>query len=681
MAELRPIPFDRLIARMFKELDTRRTIFDLPERRFYLGDAERDLSLDLFGQRAASPFGPAAGPHTQLAQNLVLAWLAGMRVMELKTVQIRDDLEIPRPCIDMRNIGFNVEWSQELTLQESLEEYVKGSMLIEMLASSRKLALQPGFGGVALDMSVGYDLAGIRSAKLATFFDGMRDATPIVEKLRAQIPSEYQHLQDLPFATQLSDTITLSTFHGCPPDEIEAIADFLLRERQLHTVVKLNPTLLGKDRLHAILHDDLGYTHLRVPDDAFQHDTTWPQAVAFCERLAATAMQAGRGFGVKFSNTLITENGGDVLPASEPRAYLSGPPLHVLAMTLVAQFREQFGATVPVSFSAGIDKGNAAAAVALGLQPVTMCTDLLKPGGYARGHAYLQGLTKAMAGVAAPDLDTFIVRGLGQAQAALMDLRDSVDESTFLGCQAALDAGDLRKAAGEATFARLRNFAILHNTKAYLASLRADPRYRWSQNMATPKKVGSHLELFDCLTCDICVAVCPNDANFAFPLDVPLTTAHLLAPVPTGWQVTAPATLRITRKHQIANFADACNDCGNCDTFCPEDGGPHKVKPAVFRSQAGFAERPERDGVWIDGATVHGHFGGKTYSLTEADGRLRYAGADFDITLEKACLDGLMPQRIEGTAAQPVDLRWLVVMGWLARGLADGKAVHFGSPA
>ena len=65
MAELRPIPFDRLIARMFKELDTRRTIFDLPERRFYLGDAERDLSLDLFGQRAASPFGPAAGPHTQ----------------------------------------------------------------------------------------------------------------------------------------------------------------------------------------------------------------------------------------------------------------------------------------------------------------------------------------------------------------------------------------------------------------------------------------------------------------------------------------------------------------------------------------------------------------------------------------------------------------------------------------
>jgi len=677
MSELRPIPFERLVTRMFTELDARKALFDLPERRFFLGDAQHDLSLDLFGRRAASPLGPAAGPHTQLAQNLVLAWLGGMRVMELKTVQVRDDLEISRPCIDMRNIGFNVEWSQELSLAQALEEYVKGAMLIEMLASSRKLSLQPGFGDTVFDLSVGYDLAGIRSAKLARFFDGMGDATAVIERLRAQIPTDYKHLRDLPFATRLSDTVTLSTFHGCPPDEIEAIADFLLRERQLHTVVKLNPTLLGKDQLHAILGDDLGYTHLRVPDDAFLHDTTWSQAVAFCERLAATARQLGRGFGVKFSNTLITENDGAVLPASEPRAYLSGAPLHVLAMTLVAQFRERFGSDVPVSFSAGIDKGNAAAAVALGLRPVTMCTDLLKPGGYSRGQAYLQALTKAMADVSAQDLDTFVVRGLGQARASLADLRDFVDETTFLRCQGALDAGNLRDAAGTESFARLRNFAIIHNTRAYLSTLRADPRYRWVQNNTTPKKVGSHLALFDCLTCDICIAVCPNDANFAFSIESPLITVHQLEQTPQGWHVTALDTLRIARRHQIANFADACNDCGNCDTFCPESGGPYKVKPALFGSAATFAARPERDGVWIEAGTVHGRFGGQVYRMGEVDGRLRYSGRDFDITVDKACLQGARPVRIEGTAAQPVDLRWLVVMGWLARGLADGKFVHF----
>ena len=48
--------------------------------------------------------------------------------------------------------------------------------------------------------------------------------------------------------------------HGCPPDEIERIARYLLEERGLHTVVKLNPTLLGKERVLDILHDRLGFT-------------------------------------------------------------------------------------------------------------------------------------------------------------------------------------------------------------------------------------------------------------------------------------------------------------------------------------------------------------------------------------------------------------------------------------
>ena len=36
----------------------------------------------------------------------------------------------------METVGYNVEWSQELTAGQSLEEYVKGAMLIEMLKAS-----------------------------------------------------------------------------------------------------------------------------------------------------------------------------------------------------------------------------------------------------------------------------------------------------------------------------------------------------------------------------------------------------------------------------------------------------------------------------------------------------------------------------------------------------------------
>ena len=145
MADFVPHPFARLVSRMFRELELKDAVFDLPRRSFFTGDPTKDFSVRFHGMTASSPLGPAAGPHTQLAQNIVLAWLGGARVFELKTVQVLDRLEIPRPCIDMRNVGYNVEWSQELRTEESLEEYVKASMLIDLLRASGKVALTPGF--------------------------------------------------------------------------------------------------------------------------------------------------------------------------------------------------------------------------------------------------------------------------------------------------------------------------------------------------------------------------------------------------------------------------------------------------------------------------------------------------------------------------------------------------------
>src|SRR5476651_2569671 len=304
MSELAPIPFGVLAVRLFRELAQKQAAYDLPVVRFFQGTA-LDLSRSVHGHRAATPFGPAAGPHTPLAQNIVLSWLAGGRVIELKTVQVKDDLVIPRPCIDMQTIGFNVEWSQELTLEQSLEEYVKASMLIDMLKAS---GWAPAYGDTVFDMSVGYDLAGIRSARVRAFMAGLMDATAIVDRLREQIPGALAHLRDTPFTTRISDTVTLSTFHGCPPQEIEAIAAFLLQEVGLHVVVKLNPTLLGRAQVTEILHERLGYRGLNVPAAAFAKDATWEQVTGLVDRLGALAQYVGRSFGVKFSNTLLVEN-------------------------------------------------------------------------------------------------------------------------------------------------------------------------------------------------------------------------------------------------------------------------------------------------------------------------------------------------------------------------------------
>ncbi len=130
---LTPFPLDVLLGRIVHEWETRSRIFDLPTARFWSPDPAVDLSFSFLGRRAATPIGPAAGPHSQMAQNIILAWLGGARLFELKTVQVLDELVINRPCIDMQTIGYNIEWSQELTVAASLDEYVKGWMAIHLL--------------------------------------------------------------------------------------------------------------------------------------------------------------------------------------------------------------------------------------------------------------------------------------------------------------------------------------------------------------------------------------------------------------------------------------------------------------------------------------------------------------------------------------------------------------------
>lgn len=679
MAELVPFPFDRLITHMFRELREERSIFHLPERKFVRGVPGRDLSVSFHGRAASSPLGPAAGPHSQLAQNIVLSYLGGGRMIELKTVQILDRLKIPRPCIDAETIGYNVEWSQELTLEQSLEEYVKASMLLDILAASGELGLQPGFERAIFDMSVGYDLAGIQSPRVRAFLDGMLDARPVVDALRPQIPEAFARFRDLDFRTRISDTLTLSTFHGCPPGEIERIVDHLLTDVGVHTIVKLNPTLLGKAEVRRIL-DHLGYSN-KTPDEAFDNDATWDQAVDFVGRLGDKAKSLDKGFGVKLTNTLIVENDRSFFPATERTMYLSGQPLHVLAMSLVDKFRGTFGDRYVVSFSAGIDQKNFADSVSLGLLPVTVCTDLLRTGGYGRMEAYFKDLGARMAKASARTLDDFIILGQENERAALARAGQALNASpeALAACQTALDQkGDLCAAAGPALYAAWVSEARLLNTKGYVKRMLADPRYTRAATNKPPKKVGSLLVLFDCLTCDKCIPVCPNDANFTYELpamEVPILKASVDA---SGvWSARQEGTLSVTKKHQIANFADFCNECGNCDVFCPEDGGPYVLKPRFFGSLAQFEEHTSRDGFYVarsgEGMVVAGRFNGRAVHASFAAGRARYWGEGFEVE----CDEGDASQGLSGAARGEVDLTYVRLMALLGRSVLDKSGVNY----
>jgi putative selenate reductase len=703
VAELVPIPFGQLLRRAHYEFDRRRAIFDLPERKFYrrpsASDTSRaeaaglDLSVSYAGSRAANPIGPAAGPHTQLAQNIALCWLAGARIIELKTVQINDRLTLSRPCIDMATVGYNTEWSQELCLEESLREYVKASMLIELLGAagvvdggdspfdsppSRLAQGKPGPKGdrawdsesgdwkrVVFDISVGYDLQGIRSPAIVRWLESMRDAGVIVDELRAKIPAEFAHLRDLPFRTAIGTGITLSTFHGTPADEIERIGEFLIGELGYHTVIKLNPPMLGRDRVDHILHDVLGYDDVTVSPAAYERSLAFEDAVGLVRRLEALAARRGASVGVKCGNTLEVLNTGSFL--KEPVQYLSGQPLHALHVALVQRWREVFGAGLQISFSAGVDARNVADCVAAGLVPVTTCTDLLRAGGYGRLSRYITNLEARMREVGARTIPEFIERTAATR----------------------VDAG-LKSCATKDAQSAATTSAIDVNTQALLEQALTSERYRSAQNRKAPRKLGTHLWLWDCISCSKCIPACPNDAVFEIEVDPFVGDVPVIAMTAGGWREVGRRLYRAMKPTQIAIFADACNDCGNCDVFCPEDGGPHLEKPRFFGSLdawrraaplTGFVLARE-EGVFV----LHGRTdeGDATLSHRPGSGRALFEAGAASITIAWASHEVLAAAHREEAAASPqppvpvvVDLSAYMTLRILLDALMRPHRVHF----
>lgn len=382
---MRPLPFPLLVEWALAEHARHDSIFGLGAQHFFRSTGRR--FRDAGGHSLATPVGPAAGPHTQLAQNIVTAWLVGARVIELKTVQVLAGdavrAAVPKPCIDAEDEGFNCEWSTELTVDQAFAEYVHARLAISVLAA--ELGLDDDVVFIA---SVGYDLAGLRTPTVDGFIEGLRDASssPVFRDAMAWLEAgvgRFAHVDRSQLArisAQVCDTFTISTMHGCPADEIERMAEHLLA-KGLHTWVKCNPTMLGYDLVRHTL-DDLGYSHLVFDDHHFVDDLQLADAVAMFARLLRRAGDDGLVFGVKLSNTLPADVTRGELPA--PEMYVSGRALLPLTLRLAAALARAFDGRLPISYAGGADATNVADLVRTGIQPVTVCTTLLKPGGYAR---------------------------------------------------------------------------------------------------------------------------------------------------------------------------------------------------------------------------------------------------------------------------------------------------------
>lgn len=381
-----PMSFEQLVDWVLQEKKKRGTVFG--QHHAYRADGTHNRTM--FGRTLETPIGPAAGPHTQMTQNIVAAYYAGSRFFELKTVQIMDGEElaacINRPCIKADDEGYNCEWSTELTVPQAMEEYIKAWFLLKVIAKEFGLGDMNGF---QFNVSVGYDLAGIQSPKVDTFLNSMKHAedTEIFKHCKAYLLEHadwFEHvttedIEQIP--PEICNSVTLSTLHGCPPQEIERIAMYLLTEKGFHTFVKCNPTLLGYEFARKTM-DEMGYDYIQFGDFHFKDDLQYEDAVPMLTRLMNTAKERNLEFGVKITNTFPVDVKQNELPSEE--MYMSGKSLYPLSISLAAKLAKEFDGRLRISYSGGADYYNIERIVDAGIWPVTVATTLLKPGGYQR---------------------------------------------------------------------------------------------------------------------------------------------------------------------------------------------------------------------------------------------------------------------------------------------------------
>ncbi len=382
MSELMiPIPFRELMTWVTTEYQRDSSVFGV--HKPYKAGVKK---LPIFGEIIETPFGPAAGPNTQLAQNIIAGYFGGARFFELKTVQKMDGADlaacINRPCILAEDECYNCEWSTELYVQQAFEEYVKAWCALKIMAKVYGLGDPNGF---VFNMSVGYDLAGIQGEKIDNFLNGMIDAsaTPIFQEcikvLKEFFPGETAYIDTI--TPHVSSSVTVSTLHGCPPDEIERIASYLIEKKHLHTFVKCNPTILGYETARTIL-DGMGYDYIAFDDHHFKEDLQYEDAVPMFHRLQALANANGLEFGLKLSNTFPVDVKAGELPSEE--MYMAGKSLFPLTTTMAARISKEFEGKLRISYAGGADAFNIDKLFELGIWPITMATTELKPGGYQR---------------------------------------------------------------------------------------------------------------------------------------------------------------------------------------------------------------------------------------------------------------------------------------------------------
>jgi Fe-S-cluster-containing hydrogenase component 2 len=244
-------------------------------------------------------------------------------------------------------------------------------------------------------------------------------------------------------------------------------------------------------------------------------------------------------------------------------------------------------------------------------------------------------LEKAMRGAGVTSREAFVLCAAGNGARAAKEAVQSQANGTALWDQVGAEIESAANNEPDTLPETLRSIAARHgldggeivllatriagrlNGRDTVPLLADDPRYREASNRKGPKRIDSTLALYDCINCDLCITACPNDAIFAYEA----ATADISTEVLTFRGDREPVRdagqgFVIRESHQLAVVEAACNECSNCEVYCPEHGAPFLIKEHLFLTTDHFRELASREGFCREGNVLHARIEGIEMTLT-----------------------------------------------------------------
>jgi len=132
------------------------------------------------------------------------------------------------------------------------------------------------------------------------------------------------------------------------------------------------------------------------------------------------------------------------------------------------------------------------------------------------------------------------------------------------------------------------------------------------------------------------VYVCPNLANYQYKAEPMNAQTQKVSQTNGDISISDIGPILFEQNTQIITIGDFCNECGNCDTFCPTAGAPYKTKPHIFLTEESFSK--ELEGYFIKDNQIYSKSDGFIEIMKIEDSHLLYSNNYLSAIIDKTSM-------------------------------------------